>query len=188
MGKAKKAARPSKVERVAYHEAGHVVMAVLLRIPIRYATIIPDLERNFLGCVFVGPNNFNPGVTIGDDGPRFVEKRVLFSWGGIVAEAFFTKRQNWRWASFDVSSIVESAIPFCGEEKEAAAYIAWLRIRTMKTLAMPENWRAVEAVAAALLEHRRLPGSRLKAIAKSAMAKPDESTDLASWQQRLASI
>src|SRR4051812_32257660 len=43
------------LEEVANHEAAHPAMAVMLDIPIKFATVIPDAHRSTLGHVITTP-------------------------------------------------------------------------------------------------------------------------------------
>ncbi len=54
--------RKQRDQAVAFHEAGHAVMAYLQRIPIRSITIVPDPGADTLGRVLMGrwPDWANP--------------------------------------------------------------------------------------------------------------------------------
>jgi hypothetical protein len=187
VGKAKPTKKPPALTFTAYHEAGHVVVAVLLRLPLRHATIGRDDEAGTLGLVSHRLKHA-PDKVDGIRARLHFENHTMCSWGGIVAEWFLTGRRNWRGARQDLHAIDESALMFCDERREAEAYVAWLRIRTEKLLATIPNWRAIESVASALTVHTRLPASRLRAIVSQAVrsAETPSGADLQSLERRLA--
>ena len=94
MRKDRKGRRETKtLRRVAYHEAGHVAVALRERISIREVTIIPSegylgLARNY------HPPSFLRAAEYGDLSSRHVESFVLVCLAGAAAEKRFCGRYD----------------------------------------------------------------------------------------------
>lgn len=75
----------TRLERTAYHEAGHAVAAWHFELPIGTATIRPNKEKDTRGEVVVGNqlNGWQPG-----DGPRrqLLEERMVVDYAGYATE------------------------------------------------------------------------------------------------------
>jgi hypothetical protein len=56
-----------------------------------------------------------------------------------------------------------------GDPEVDGAYVHWLQLCTRGLLSRPDNWAAVTALAAALLEHREIGGRRTREIIRGAM-------------------
>ncbi len=148
-----------RLEVTAYHEAGHVVLAYLARRRVREVTIIPDVAQGSLGhCkLWRHPSSFQPGVEASEPRAlRRIERAILVNVAGSVAEAIFTGRHSHIYASGDMEYAVGLAEYTAGDPDEAGAYVGWLYTRARNILRHSDYWRAVQALAVALVEHRRL--------------------------------
>jgi len=168
-------ARPAKaarLERTAYHEAGHAVAAYLRHLRFTSISIVPS--GGTLGrCEFS-----EAGMTIEFDvrtmarARRRVETLIVVSLAGVIAENVLTGRNNWRGAHADLHDAARYASYVTGSEDEMGAYVRWLWEHTRMLLKAPPCWLAVRRVAAALLHDHRIGERRARAIIAEALKPP----------------
>lgn len=158
--------RRSALERVAYHEAGHAVAAALLHTHMRSASIIPNNSQGSLG--HVGHHRWGketPDVYDSARIDRRLEQHIITVLAGPEAERKLFGRYNRVGASSDFDTAADLALYRTGgDPKEATLIIRWLAHRTRTLVGLETNWRLIEAVAKALMEHRRLSGQRVREI------------------------
>ena len=160
----------SSLERIAFHEAGHAVAAVLHRRGLRKATIVPDKESGTLGCVFTGRfgSRFKPDAHAGRKERDLIEGDVTVSLAGPVAEALASGRWNHVGASRDYHHAVDLLSYLCGG-RELQAYVNLLSVRTEAMFVNVDvHWRAVEQLAEVLLREKTIGGRRARAIIQEA--------------------
>jgi hypothetical protein len=152
------------------------VAAYALRIAIRAVTIEREQGNGTNGCTTTaGLGASWEADALDERMRRRVEAHIMGFCAGIAAEARLTGRRNWRGAEGDHEKAGELALAVSGSAEEAEAYVRWLALRTEALLAAPMYWLAVEAVAAALLERRRLSGPEARGlIRRTIAAKTDE--------------
>lgn len=163
------ARRPSRVERTAYHEAGHAVAAYLRHLRFTSISIIP--YRGTLGrCEFS-----EAGVILDLDlramsrTRRRIETLIVVSLGGVIAECLLSGRNNWRGAHADLHDAARYASVVTGSEDELGAYVRWLWEHTRMLLSAPPCWLAVERLASALLDDHRVGERRARRIIADAL-------------------
>src|SRR3990170_4851648 len=80
--------KPSRLERTAYHEAGHAVAAYKLRRRISRVSIVPDPEDGTLGhCSYSQLwNDFNPEIYDDSKTTQRLETLILTALAGVAAE------------------------------------------------------------------------------------------------------
>lgn len=150
----------SRIERTAYHEAGHAVAAHLVGREFGSVSIVEDEVS--LGRVLFKPydQNFIYSLTQGAfddlDDRRKVEGEIVTAFGGEAAVMLLTGKADRKGAASDLSLVRNFVIQMVNSEEEAKAYANWLRHRTRSVLGSDKTWPAVEAVAKALLEHQTL--------------------------------
>jgi len=119
--------RPTAEERVAYHEAGHVVMASLLKRRFRFVTIDQkELDRETKGLVHLAKLN-RPWEDIcllsTEESRAKIEREIKVALGGEVAEALLVGRHNWLGAKDDIKNCIYFCSSQSGSFKEAEAYL-----------------------------------------------------------------
>jgi hypothetical protein len=126
----------------------------LNQVPFKFVTIVPD--SNLLGCVqgYRLARKLKDELEFGDPTkPRVkhkIEAHIMIYLAGQIAEHKFTGRRNvGSWS--DDEKLTSLAFAISGEPDECSAYISWLYKRCKNWLCFEVNWRAVEALAHALL-------------------------------------
>ena len=158
-----------RLKRTAYHEAGHGVVAYLVRRSFRYVTI--EKQEDSLGHVHFQKfrEGFQPDVDIGPKIERTLEKEIMTGLGGLAAEKILTGRKRWTPSRSDIRQAMNCALQLHGDPETADKYIDYLLARTEKLLKFPVNWAAVQALAEKLLEHHWIGYRKTREIIKNAM-------------------
>jgi len=156
--------RTKRLEATAYHEAGHIVVAMFsdyVRKP-KKVTIVP-MDDN-LGSVTVGnfESSFRPDIR--SDAVTLAkvvnECTVLFS--GAASEKKFTGRSNHQCASQDYQHAVKFASYVVIGDEELAKIASWLYVRAETQVDV--RWIEIEKVAAALLDKGTLSSEQVRRI------------------------
>lgn len=152
-------------KQVAYHEAGHAVTAVLTRYPVKNATIVPEVES--LGHV----SHYNLPPSIKEDCRAGVYEGATRRWlfrsmvscqAGVIAAAKgigVNPKHTAEGGIQDFETLVDYAHAAFGDYQEKV----YQSYREADKL-LDVHWKAVQAVAAALMEHKTLSGKRVRAI------------------------
>jgi hypothetical protein len=163
--------RVSRIERTAYHEAGHAVAAYVRHLRFTSISIIPD--RGTLGrCEFS-----ETGVVIDPESGtqlrarRRIETLIIVSLAGVIAESLLTGRHNWRGAHADLHDATRYASFVTGNVEELRAYERWLWEHTRTLLGARPCWLAVQQLAVTLIEDRRIGERRARAIIGAAIER-----------------
>lgn len=161
-----------RLEQTAWHEAGHAVIAFFHDLPVRYATIRP--REDSLGHVMPGnhPKWMQPDVEIPPRTEARIRKTIEKLLAGREAAWLVTGRYNNVGASGDDRQAFNLATHLCDDD-EAAAYLAWVRIRARNMVRRPHVRVSIEAVAQALLARKRLSGNEIKAVIREAISSPE---------------
>jgi len=155
------------LEATAYHEAGHAVAAFQLGIRIgrRGVSIIPAKDGS-LGLVDILKGfRGRPDIMTSDRMRLGAEKQAIVSFVGEIAQRKFRPRSVRRdhgWS--DRYKTTDLMGYFVATDKELRAYLKWLHIRAELFVSSPYNWSLIEAVAAMLLERKRLSAEEVKDI------------------------
>ncbi len=194
-------------EATAYHEAGHAVAAVWLHRPITRATIDSDaqwLDEDAIGGTGgAAPlhgdqwEGYEHSFTEADRrrverevmcllaGPLVEEQHVgAFNKAGAGIVTFEGTDRVILWEGGDYRKIVFLSETVGGNDEENAAYVEWLRLRTLRLVGQHDFRVMVDAVAAELLARGSLSGRRVHAVAKGAVRRESDER-FAEWQARL---
>jgi ATP-dependent Zn protease len=138
---------------MAYHEAGHAVMAHLGGMSIHRLSILPP----------AAPRAAAPLPTVGktDDAAR---GRIAAVLGGEAAEFVRTGRRGSLPGSQDREVARDLARSVAGGEQHVKALLADEWEQAVVRLREPGTWSRVEAVAAALLRDKTIEGDALRAL------------------------
>lgn len=164
-------AKPSKLDLVAFHEAGHAVARVVLKRGVRSATIRPG-DGN-LGHVVRFPfgEDFMPDVDMRPGDRSLIKREVMAAYSGMVAEAFVTGRWNYAGADSDIhgANNLLSYLVTSDDEIEPLGRVLWIRARNL--LCEPMHRAYVEAVADALLTHETLSGPAIRKVVSDTLGR-----------------
>jgi hypothetical protein len=148
-----------KLERTAYHEAGHAVAHFWLGLRIRYATISPNRRALGTVCGYKYPKHLRPDL---DWTPR-IEQRLRHEIIALLAGGE-AERRKFRYAtgtgsdSRAATDLMEQLAPF-------EIQSAWWSILKHETRNLIRTrWSNVRAVARALIAHKTLRGSMVKQV------------------------
>lgn len=136
----------------AYHEAGHAVMALVLDRPVERVSVRPGHETD--GICHFGKKVYRPSED-------WIEREILIALGGIAAEARFTGDYDWHAAGKDQRYVARLATERAGE-KRAERLQRRLLSRAEHIIGQEQNWKAVELIAAELLQHGEISGRTVR--------------------------
>ena len=140
----------------AFHEAGHAVMAMVLRKPWRTVSIEPDEDAYGRTYMAKLGERFRPDVEVNTRTRTTIEREVMTLLAGPEAERIKTGRRNNVGARHDHQSAGLVLGYAASDQDELAAYLEWLRCRTVNHLRQPMFWARVELLAQRLLDQRRM--------------------------------
>lgn len=155
-----------EARRVAYHESGHAVAAWAVGYELRKATIVPEGDRS--------------GYVQLDSGNASSSAGAKVDWAGRVCE----RLAGYPWqapAPNGDGANIEEGLRRSGRADDAE----WQRDHDLKVtfelLRDPELWRAVEAVAAALMRSKTLDGAACEQIIVEAILQYRYELDVQRW-------
>ena len=160
-----------KVEKTAYHEAGHAVAAFYMKRSFRYVTIEP--EEDSLGHIMYKKfrDSFNPEIDPDREIRKPLEKAIITAFAGPIAEQIFSGRKNIIGAKSDLRDALDYACYLCGSLEETEAYVNWLWIRTKNMIKQPAKWCSVEGLAEELLDCRKIGYMKARKIIKDSLQR-----------------
>src|SRR5262245_31573474 len=147
-------------EATAYHEAGHAVAALVLDRPVVKVSIQPDRDK--LGICAFGKAVFRPSED-------WLEKEVLIALAGLAAEARHTGEYDRAAAGRDLLYARRLSLQRAGNERQAERLEKRLLSKAEHLLDRPGHWRAVERIAAELLEVREMSGRQARHLFEECM-------------------
>jgi hypothetical protein len=161
----------TKLERAAYHEAGHAVASYLVHRRLACVSIVPNPDDNTLGrCEYRNLATFKPDAPLTCRFRSQIEKLITVLLAGAMAERLRTGRIYRKGSDDDMTQAYDAAMCLFDEDKEARAFVDWLWERTRNLIGFEPHWAAVEALAKELRE-RRFIGERLaRQIIRQAMS------------------
>jgi ATP-dependent Zn protease len=155
-------------EVIAYHEAGHALLAYLLGGEVRLVTIEPDDDD--------GPEREGDTQVLWRDAGtarEFARKAVQVSLAGPVAEMIYTgdvfhPGLVGEWAA-DWKDAWEAAIPLYADERQRLEFLERMSIQLYQRLRNDELWAALAALADHLLAHETLEGEQVEEIVEDCL-------------------
>ena len=150
----------------AYHEAGHAIATIHLRVGIGRLGVSIAPSGDATGtCHTLKAFSGSPELETTGRMRLGAEKEAIILLAGPAAQRKFrpSSLRNYHGHS-DRHRAIELMNCFVGSNRELEAYINWLRIRAEQLVANPFAWRTIEAVAAALFERKHLTAQEVKDI------------------------
>lgn len=151
-------------ELIAYHEAGHALMAYLLGGRVRIVTIEPDRDD--------GPERQGNTQVVwrrsGISDKDFAKTSVQVSLAGPVAEMIYSGDPYHpglvaEWA-VDWREAWETAIPLHAEERKRLKYLEYVSIQLYHRLKEDNLWAALASLADNLMAHETLEAEQVEEI------------------------
>jgi hypothetical protein len=165
----------SQLKAIAYHEAGHAVVAFFLAVPLRRATIVADAKT--LGHVTSAaiPRATSDDIEYGDrftPGRLRAEKNAMILMAGELAQRRFNPRSVRSYhANHDrlgIDHLLQRYGAYLPDRSiDYRPHYTMLRLWTEELLR--REWPAVESVAKALIDRRTLSGIEIRAVILAAM-------------------
>jgi ATP-dependent Zn protease len=152
--------RASTLEEVAYHEAGHVVVGHRLGVELASVDILRDGEGGNGHTVFNVPSWFRPSAHLDDRRRRYAGAVVTTFLAGPVAEAGVAGFHNLEGSGYDLDAVAREWLRLLEPPERYESRLEELTARAEGLVG--ENWPAIEKVAKALLERRRLTGAEAR--------------------------
>ena len=161
--------RTQSLEAIAYHEAGHAVMAFITRRRILVVSINPtEGTLGHIRTAKLGEKTCNEIETRSEFDLKIrarVEAEIMGIYAGPIAQSLFQGgRINMRDAASDFDNLADLLMHVCDPDEEAQAYGEWLSQRTKRLLKQPFHWAAVETLARELLQRRHIGGRKARQI------------------------
>jgi hypothetical protein len=173
----------NRIEAVAYHEAGHVVVGLWEGVPNRLlrASIVPSAADGSLGHEKRGRYARVRVLEIDETGKprrvwrdwefmsdhRLAERRlrpfIVELYAGVIAEKRYTgRRYAWRGSEFDRTQASDLVGHIVGSDRQAQKFLEFLWVVAEDDVDL--NWPDIERVAQALLVHRTLSGAAIRRL------------------------
>ena len=149
--------RASTLEEVAYHEAGHVVVGHSLGVELASVDILRDGEGGNGHSVFNVPRWFRPSAPLDERRRRYAEAVVITFLAGPIAEARIAGFSNLEGSGYDLDAVAREWLRLLEPPERHEARLAGLSQQAQQLV--DQNWPAIEKLARALLERRRLTGA-----------------------------
>ena len=145
----------------AYHEAGHAVMAQLCGQQITEVEIVGDEDHagsvQSLRFSDERGSDHDPAIPTAP-----IERRLLCTAAGMVAEAIVSGRPGWDEGCEDLDAAVRLAMQVVDDCERVLPYLETVREHTESLLR--SNWTAVETLAEILVQRRRMTGEEVRRL------------------------
>jgi hypothetical protein len=161
--------KPARIQRTAYHEAGHAVAAYLRHWRFTGISIVPD--RYTLGRCFFSQREIVLRTSRMRETRARLETLIVISLAGPAAERLISGRTNRRGALDDVREAEAYASCVAGSEEELRAYMQWLWEFTNNLIGAEPHWSAVKALAAELVARGQVGERRAREVIRDALLK-----------------
>jgi hypothetical protein len=159
--------------RMAYHEAGHAVMARLQRC--HFTAVSITFEQG--GCVWMRSSFRRMRPDIAETTARLrdaFEREYMTCYAGRLAQERVTGRRVELFEYEEDALLAEEMLQrVSSRPAEARAYHRYLLERTRTELFLAPHWNAVHVLAATLMDARELPGAAAKRLIDAAVIAPN---------------
>lgn len=170
-----------ELRRLAYHEAGHAVVAYLVKRPFRHVTIIPKEDTWGHILYTKWPDNFDPENNTDARTQKRIECCVDTALGGDAAISLLTG-EPCDLAYFDWQSAEDMATNITVDEIGMNTYLQWRRLCVTGRLNLPWHWLAVEELAGQLLCKGCIGARKARQIVQNTVLQYIHRTDCATLQ------
>lgn len=161
--------KKNKLEKIAYHEAGHAVAAYYLKRRFKSVTIIPS--EGYLGLLESHKSQFKNFDPECDNSHRTVNRigtEIMIDFAGGIAEKMAATRYNWRGSSQDWNSAQKLACYNVDSGEQLNAYVNWLWTKSKGMMRHEWVWHAVKMLAKELITHKAISYPKARKIIEQA--------------------
>lgn len=156
------------LEQVAYHEAGHAVMAIREGLQVEFVAVYEEprlkgvcrpVDRTEI--LLRDPRTLAKGVAAGKVSNKEIAGMILtLLAGGLAEQRFLGSAEDGGGKDLQVARTLTLA--FADTAAARFELLAWLAVLVKQDLAEPSVWHQVQRVAAALLERRTLTDEQVR--------------------------
>lgn len=162
----------SRLEKTAYHEAGHAIAYHFLNISFTKVTIEESKDSYGVAVRKGFSEKYDPEVNESNLKNRIImEKDIIACMAGEAAEVLLTGRRNLVGASQDYHRAINHASYYIGNNRELEVYIKYMQIRTVNWISQPLHKLALKAVVEKLLVKKTLKVFEVRKIIKESIDK-----------------
>ena len=151
---------------VAYHEAGHAVVALAMGRPVHRVSVQPSGQ-------WLGRCEFQKGTIRRAHDP--IEAEILIMLGGLAAEARHSGEYAWDGAERDLWAVRSLTERRATGERQVERLERRMLDKVEHLLDRPGMWPAVEKIAEDLIKHTAISGRAARHIYDEAIAKAQAS-------------
>ena len=162
---------------IAYHEAGHSVAACLAHKRFRIVSILPN-EESMGRCIIVQWKSFHPDYETSRRTRYRIKADIFMLLAGPCAEYKYVGGRKPVYSVKDYQEARELASYLCGSQEEADAYVEYMWEQTKNIISLDWNWKAIVAVANALLGQKTLKYLKTLHLIRKASDKVTPRIDL----------
>ena len=161
--------RNKALESIAYHEAGHAVVAWRVGVEAKSLSIIsePGSKGRYIHKPYF--TDITPEYDTSPRAERRLKNMVLVCFAGEIAQRRFNSGE-WRdyHGERDFDQAVDLLNYLAGSEDDLQAHINAIHLQAQQMVEDPSVWLCIGALAAALLEHGELSGTETVRIIRDA--------------------
>jgi ATP-dependent Zn protease len=150
-----------EIERTAYHQAGHAVVAAHLGFPIETVSITPG-RCTHRSAAWLQRTPKELVLDTLASWARTHNQAVVFLAGGLAATIFDPAAPPETDRGDDFASATDLMLALAAEGMERQALKAYLRCRTENVV--QRCWKAIQTTAAGLLQHGTISGEELSRV------------------------
>ena len=161
----------SRLRLAAYREAGRAVMCIVQRRGFKFVTIVSKGKSR--GRVRLTPIQLYDKRR-GQIYREKAEREIVIDLAGPIAEKIARGQRQWRGTGSDLLSAhrpIELASQMYDGHDTVRAYLKYLWFQTRDTLLKREHWKAVQILAAELIDNRRVSGPRARELFRQAVGQ-----------------
>jgi len=152
---------------VAYHEAGHAVAAFALGVPVQRATIVPGEESaGHIKHAKIFPRSDSPEWDTSYRNRGRAERSVIIFLAGDIAERHHNPKRR-RGDAGDRHAAIRLLDAFARSDDHLQKWFKALMQETDDIITSKRWWPKVEAVAQALVQHRKMSGKEVTACIRA---------------------
>jgi hypothetical protein len=170
-----------RLERRAYHEAGHAVACHIVRLPYGYVTIHPDEDSLGHMKTRLRKVRFNTNRRLRNKERNDLESNIMALLGGFAAEKLLRGNVNPGVSPDEWRMAYHITIYLNYKRFTREVYLNWLFERIKEWLEIPCYWKSVRKVAHQLMVNRKLDRQTVRRLIESTLKKSN--SEMSRWKK-----